>query len=332
MKELMNEIGQLFMVGFRGEKPSPVFLDFIAETQIGGVILFADNCTTHQTAADNIELIKAQYRSVFPLIAIDQEGGRVCRLKGAPAEYKSAATYGATGDIDRFAEEFSRSMVFMESIGINVNLAPVADLAINPENSCLKDRCFGDSPDKVARFVETAVEIAARSRMLSCLKHFPGLGAASIDPHTAVAEVEYEEMIWQQREMIPFAAGVKKGADLIMTTHLRLTNLDSAIITASAGAIETLLRDCLAFDGLIITDDLSMGGAAELGNIGDRVVTAFEAGHDILLIGQDFDATMEAYEHFANSVERGEISEQRLRASLNRISGVKFKLESSVLQ
>lgn len=332
MKELMNKIGQLFIVGFKGEKPSPAILDFIAETQIGGVILFADNCPTHQAAADNIQLIKAQYRSDIPLIAIDQEGGRVCRLKGAPAEYKSAKAYGDADDIERFAEEFSRSMVFMESIGINLNLAPVADLEINPENSCLKDRCFGDSPDVVARFVEKAVEIAAQSRMLSCLKHFPGLGAASIDPHTDSAEMEFEELIWQQREMIPFSAGVRRGVDLIMTTHVRLPSLDSSIVTASEKIINSLLRNSLAFDGPVITDDLSMGGASELGNLGDRAVAAFEAGHDILLLGQDFDATMEAYEHFANSVERGEISENRLRASLNRISGLKFKLESSVFQ
>jgi len=290
MKELINKIGQLFIVGFRGEKPSPAFLSFVAETQIGGVILFADNCPTHQAAADNIQLIKSQYRSGLPFIAIDQEGGRVCRLKGAPAEYKSAATYGAAGGVERFAEDFSRSMVFMESIGINVNLAPVADLAINPENSCLQDRCFGDLPNEVARFVEKAVEIASQSRMLSCLKHFPGLGAASIDPHTAAAKLEHDEMIWQQRELIPFLAGVHKGADLIMTTHVRLPKSDSSIVTSSAKIIDTLLRGYLAFDGPVITDDLTMGGAAELGNFGERTVAAFEAGHDLLLTGQDFDS------------------------------------------
>lgn len=322
----------MFIIGFKGETPSSEFLHFITEEQIGGVILFEDNCPNYDTMKQNIAKIKSCYRSRAPFIAVDQEGGRVSRIRGVPAEYHAASYYGSRDLLERYAEDYTHSAVYMESAGISLNLAPVADIFLNPENRVLLDRCFSKDYKKVTQFVEKSVEVAKRSGLLCCLKHFPGLGAASADPHNEVAEADYDETLWAQREMIPFAAGLTKGAEMIMTTHMRLPEIDDQIVTGSEKIINLLLRNQLGFEGPVITDSLEMEGAAELGELGERAVKAFNAGHDILLFGQETEKTIEAFDYFEEACKRGEVAESRIESALQRISGIKLKLDSNVLQ
>jgi beta-N-acetylhexosaminidase len=168
--------------------------------------------------------------------------------------------------------------------------------------------------------------------LLSCLKHFPGLGAGDLDPHTATPSITYDEFVWRQREFVPFLAGIEAGTDMIMTTHVMLPELDPTIVTGSATVIDTLLRKGLEFDGPVITDDLTMAGAESLGSIGERTVAAFLAGHDILLFGRDYEQAMEAFDYFVDAVRRGNISPARLTASLERIAGLKCRLRRVAIQ
>ncbi len=328
---ILDQIGQLFIIGFHGKEPPLAFLEFLKENNIGGVILFEENCPSHQKAKDNIREIQAQYNSSTPFIAIDQEGGRVSRLRGAPAEFKGAYEYGKSGKIEQFCEEYSRAVLFMDSIGINLNLAPVCDILLNKENKCTEGRCFGETPDIVKVFVEAAVRTSKKTRMLSCLKHFPGLGASAIDPHLETATADYDLETWQYREKIPFVTGVSFEADMIMTTHLHLPNIDDTIVTGSKKIISEMLRQHLSFDGPVITDDLTMSGAESLGELGPRTITAFEAGHDILLFGADFDKFKIAYKFFCEAVKRGDVDENRIKKALNRIGGLKFKLDRTMI-
>lgn len=331
MDEMIKSLGQLFVIGFPGVEPPAPFLDFLREEQPGGVILFGDNCPTHAAARETIEHVRAIVTDSPPLIAIDQEGGRVCRLKGAPAEFKAASVYGAEESVEHFTEDYRRAVVLMRSMGINLNLAPVADLYLNPKNNVLKSRCFGDDPDTVARFVEASVGVAKQHGLLSCLKHFPGLGVSTIDPHKATATADYDEIVWKQRERIPFTAGVAAGADLIMTTHVILPEVDNTIVTGSREIISNWIRRELLFDGPVMTDDLLMGGASALGTPGERTVAAFNAGNDILLFGQDYETAIVAYDRFVDAVKRGEVSATRVRAALDRVAGLKFRLARSVV-
>ncbi len=178
MKNIEELIGQLFIVGFKGKAPSSSFLNFLSEEKIGGVILFKDNCPSHEQIRKNIKAITSVSSYKHPFIAVDQEGGRVCRIAGAPAEIAAAKLYAELYGIERFSDDFSRSMICLESLGINLNLAPVCDIFINDKNSCLDGRCFGRTPQEVIPFVTKAVEITKKSNFLSCLKHFPGLGDA----------------------------------------------------------------------------------------------------------------------------------------------------------
>ncbi len=331
MLEALKQIGQLFIIGFPERKPSSAFLNFIQEENIGGVIFFRANCPTHQMIEKNIRLINDHCQIRMPFIAVDQEGGRVCRIHGAPAEFSAAEDYGSRLGIEAFEEDFGRAALCMEKLGVNLVLAPVCDIFLNEKNTCLKGRCFGQSAYEVIPFVEKAVEVCHKYGLLSCLKHFPGLGAAGIDPHEKTTTAEYDELVWEQREKLPFAAGIEKGADFVMTTHIELPAFDNQMVTASEKIITGYLRQRLAFDGPVITDDLTMTGAARLGSVGSRAVAAFNAGHDLLLFGQDLDAAMEAYEYFKDAAQRGEISPDRIKASLDRITGIKFKLGKSVL-
>lgn len=331
MEDLRKRIGQLFVLGFAGEEPSSEFLDFVAEEQIGGVILFEENCPTYGAARESIQRVTRRLETP-PFVAIDQEGGRVCRLRGAPAEFKAAAEYGRTAGLDHFREDYRRSVVLMTSLGINLNFAPVADLFLNKANKCLEGRCFGYDPDKVSEFIRISIAQAHGQGMLCCLKHFPGLGAASIDPHVATATAGYDRMLWHQRERIPFASGVEAGADLIMSTHMLAEKLDPRMVTGSREIITRLVRDDLNFDGPVITDDLSMKGAESLGDYGQRATAAFNAGHDLLMFCHDFEATIEAFEYFAGAVRSGEIAEEQVQAALERIAGVKLKLGRPVLR
>jgi beta-N-acetylhexosaminidase len=325
------DIGQLFIVGYPGEYPSASFLDFIEEEKIGGVILFADNCRNHSKTREAIDEIRRRSHNNNAFVAIDQEGGRVSRLKGAPAEILPAWEYGSRNQLERFAEDYGRSAMYMESLGFNINLAPVCDIFLNKKNDCLAGRCFGDTPERVAQFVQESVKVSRRSGLISCLKHFPGLGAAEIDPHVREAEASYDEQLWQQRERIPFSAGVEAGADMIMTTHVLLPKIDQKIVTASSKVISSLIRKQLQFDGIIITDDLCMAGAEHLGSYGERTVAAFNAGHDILLFGQNLEASMEAYDYFREAVERGEVSKDQIRSAHQRVSGLKFSLRRTAI-
>jgi len=332
MKEIPGNIGQLFIMGFQGERPPQHFLNFIHEEQLGGFVLFEDNCRTYLMARENIDLLKSFCRSTRPFVAVDQEGGRVCRLRGAPAEFRSPSEYARANTVERFVEDYSRSMVVLDSLGFNLNLAPVADIGLDRNNRCLAGRTFGEDPDQVAEFVRAALKVTNRQGILSCLKHFPGLGAASIDPHEATATADYDEIIWRQREKIPFAAGIEEGADMVMTTHLNLPEIDDNMVLTSKKIISELLRSELRFDGPVITDDLTMKGASSVGNIGERTVKAFKAGHDLLLFGPDHEEAIRAYDYFIDAVRREEISVDSLRSSLDRVAGLKYKLEQSVVR
>ena len=331
MKNIDELLGQLFIVGFKGEKPSSSFLDFISEEKIGGVILFKDNCPTHQAVRDNIKTIINATAYKHPFIAVDQEGGRVCRIAGASVEIASPKMYAESYGLSRFIDDYSRSMLYLESLGVNVNLAPVCDIFTNDSNSCLDGRCFGKTAEEVLPFITNAVTVSQKSNILSCLKHFPGLGDASIDPHKETTISYYDEATWEKRERIVFEAGIASGADMVMTTHIKLPAFDDQIATGSYSIIERFLRQRLAYSGVVITDDLQMLGASELGEIGDRAIKAFNAGHDLLLFGQDVDAAMEAFEHFKGAYKRGDISEAKIKKSLERISALKFKIAKSVL-
>jgi beta-N-acetylhexosaminidase len=327
---MIERLGQLIITGFPDPEPSKEFLEFVSDENIGGIILFENQCNPHTKAEDIIKEISG-YCSNLPFIAIDQEGGRVCRMRGAPAEFPSAGSFGESDNIESYNEIFSRAAYYIRSLGINMWLGPVADIGLNKENSCLAERTFGNTPAVVMKYVEKAVQIAREAGLLSCLKHFPGLGAAENDPHEITAQADYDVQIFLNRESLPFKAGIDAGADMVMTTHMSLPRIGRRIVTESETAINFLLRDKLNFDGVVITDDLLMKGANSLGDFEQRATKALKAGHDILLFGADFNAAREALKFLKREYKKGTLDQEKLGISLDRISGIKSKLASQVV-
>jgi len=327
---MIDKIGQLFITGFDTPEPSDEFLEFYSSENIGGAILFENNCTPHNLAENSIKSITEVSSDKVPLIGVDQEGGRVCRFRGAPAEYGSASAYAKDKNLALFKEQFSRAAYYIQSLGVNLLFGPVADIELT-ENECLKGRTFGTKVSTVIPFIENSIKISRKVGLLSCLKHFPGLGAAENDPHNKVAVADYDYQTFLNREAVTFKTGIDIGVDMVMSTHMILSRLDPRIATESEIVIEQLLRDKLNFDGIVITDDLLMHGADSLGGYGERAVKAFNAGHDILLFGKNYHATSEAITYFKEEFRQGRIHKKRLEASLERISGIKSKLTMPVL-
>ncbi len=327
---MLHKIGQLFITGFDTSEPSDEFLEFYSSENVGGVILFENNCTPNHLAENSIKSVIEVSSEIIPLVGVDQEGGQVCRFRGAPAEYKSPSDYGKNKDLGLFKEQFSRAAHYIHSLGVNLLFGPVADIEL-ANNKCLKGRTFGKKAASVIPFIESSIKISRKVGLLSCLKHFPGLGAAQNDPHQKIAVADYDYQTFLNREAVTFKAGIETGADMVMSTHMILSSLDPRLVTESEIVIEQLLRDKLNFDGIVVTDDLLMHGADSLGGYGERAVKAFNAGHDILLFGKNYHATAEAIAYFKEEYRQGKIDETRLKASLERISGIKSKLTMPVL-
>lgn len=313
------------MIGYKGIDPSDEFMSFFCREQIGGVIFFEDNANPHHHAEKNIKKFVSESDCV-PFFAVDQEGGRVCRFRGAPAEFESPSKYADSNDLELYAEQFGRAADHLQSLGLNLLLAPVADLNLDDRNPCLKGRTFGKSPARAIPFIERTIRIAHNFSLLTCAKHFPGLGASVIDPHQELARADYDFQTFINREGITFQAAIEAGCDMIMTTHLILPQLDKDPATISRAVVDNMLRGTLKFDGIAITDDLLMEGARVMGDYGERALKAFNAGHDILLFGQNFRVAEEVLEYFKKAFKNGRLSEERLTNSLERISGTKSKL------
>lgn len=322
---MINKIGQLFIVGFKGLDPSDDFMRFFAKERLGGVIFFEDNANPHYHAEKNIKRFISE-SDCIPFFAVDQEGGRVCRFRGAPAEFDAPSKYAETNNLELYAEHFGRAAYYLQSLGINLLLAPVVDLNLDSSNPCLKGRTFGKNPARSIPFIERTIKIARNFSLLTCAKHFPGLGAAVIDPHHELARADYDFQTFLNREGIAFRAAIEAGCDMVMTTHLILPRIDKEPATVSKAVVDNMLRGTLKFDGIAVTDDLLMEGARIMGDYGERALKAFNAGHDILLFGQNFRVAHEVLTYFKKAYKNGRLSEERLTNSLEGISGVKSKL------
>jgi len=268
---LEARIGQLFVpaivydaAGAPVEAVTPEIADFMRSLQPGGVILFGPNLNSPDQTR---ELIRGlQEISDLPLfIAIDQEGGLVDRLSSNDSmgaiPIPSARRVGATGDED-LAYELARVVAReLRSLGINMNMAPVADVMTNPDNPVIGSRAFGTTPELVATMVQATVRGYADEGIISVLKHFPGHGDTFEDTHYSSAVVLHDRERLEQIELVPFTAGISAGADAVLSGHMSVPALqgDNLPATFSSVILTDLLRGELGFEGVIITDALIMG-------------------------------------------------------------------------
>jgi len=278
----MQPTSARFVLGFDDKTPSDNFLRLVESRPPGGIILFERNFENLEGLADNIRVLREA--APHALIMIDEEGGVKSRLRvehgfpNPPDPREVARTM--TSDMTR--EAYKVAGRALKRLGIDVDLGPVLDVA--PENHFLAGRSFSDNPDICSHYGIAVIQGLMNSGICPCAKHFPGLGAAELDPHTKTA-VSSPEADFDNVHFFPFRTAIYNGVPAIMTTHIRAEQLDSwgDIATLSRPIIE-MLRKKLGFHGVILSDDLLMGGATAVGNLSDVAIGSMEAGHDMVLI------------------------------------------------
>lgn len=332
---LREKAAQLLLVGFRGltTAEAPSVVADIAERGLGGVVLFSRDQLTgglrNVESPDQLTRLVADLRSgarVAPLIvAIDQEGGRVARLgpdHGFPAT-RSPAELGATGDPAQTRTAASQMARTEAGVGITLNLAPVVDLDINPDNPIIGalDRSFGADPSTVIEHARAFIEAHHDAGVQCAIKHFPGHGSATGDTHLGVVDVTD---VWSRTELEPFADLTADGTtDAVLTAHIFNAALDPSYpATLSAATIGGVLREELGWNGPVISDDLQMRAIADAYGFEETVALALEAGIDLLLIANQLvyepDIVSRAVDVIEGLVTSGRIGEDRLDASIAR--------------
>ncbi len=328
LSELEAKIGQLFMIGLPGPTMDQETAALIRDHGPGGVILFSRNIEDPvQVARLCRELQKAAKESTgFPLfLAVDQEGGRVARLKEPFTTFPGNAAIGASADPTKEAEEFARvTATEMKLVGLNMDMAPVVDVQRGELERHLVDRTFGEDPAMVARLGRTVIRTMQTEGVMAVAKHFPGLGQASLDPHHELPRIDASLEEIEGLNLTPFEAAIEEGVAAIMTSHAVYPALDAdRPATLSSAVLIDLLRRKMGFEGLVISDDLEMGAIAKTWGVAEGTAAAFAAGSDVLLICQDQRYLLEGIRIIRGRLLQGEIPFQRLQESYDRIREAK---------
>ena len=339
---LEQAVGQMLMVGFRGERLEGEAAAMLRDIKPGGVVLYdydaptkgemTRNITSREQLRALIAEIQAQAETPY-FIAIDAEGGYVNRLKskyGFDVAVPSAQDMGAADPASTaaIADALAREM---KEIGVNWNFAPVVDVNINPESPAIGaiERSFGGDPDVVAAHARAFIDAHRAQQIITALKHFPGHGSAAGDTHLGVADVTATYQ-WDA-ELAPYASLIGEGyGGPIMTAHIVNRNLDAAArpATLSRAIMTTLLRDEIGFEGVVISDDMQMGAIVEEYGLTDAAIAAINAGVDIVMLANqqgeyDVGRVYRVRDAILQAVADGEISEERIRQSAERIAALK---------
>ncbi len=333
-----EKVGQLFMVWARSEflnVNSPEYQQFferIERYHIGCFAVSIDEDGLFINKGQPYEaamlLNRLQQRSKLPLlIGADFESGLSSLFNGTTV-FPQAMAFGAAGNIE-YAEEFGKiTALEARAIGVHWNFFPVADVNSNPANPIINVRSFGENPEQVGEMVAAYIRGARSNGMLTTAKHFPGHGDTATDTHLDVGQVSGDRKRLESVELPPFRKAIAAGVDAVMVAHVTVPALESdpnRVAVTSSAIITSLLKEQLGFHGIVVSDALDMGAVTRLyaANIGREAVDAFKAGNDVLLIPPNLDA---AYRAVVAAVGSGEISHERLDASVRKILDAKASL------
>jgi beta-N-acetylhexosaminidase len=317
-----NEYAEL--PDYKLEQVNKTMLAVNKDYPIGGMILYAHNIVDETQLSKFIEEI--QKLNGTPLLAIDEEGGRVARIANNEnfdvPKYESMAAIAESGDANKAYEAAFTIGSYVKKYGFDIDYAPVADVNTNPDNIVIGARAFSDDPETAAKFVVSYLNGLESAGVIGTLKHFPGHGDVSTDTHYGYASTNktWEEML--KCEMIPFKAGIKAGAQMIMTAHIAAPKVsgDDLPATLSSVILQDKLRGELGFDGVIVTDAMDMGAITKQFSNTEAAIKSIQAGVDVVLCSREFTQVFDAV---VKAVEKGEIKESRIDESVKRILKLK---------
>ncbi len=340
---LEDMAGQMILVGFRGldlSEDAAIVRD-VAQGRVGGVVLFdydvllkrpERNIQSPEQVRRLVSFLSARARTPL-FVAVDQEGGRVQRLKARNGfrDFPSAAEMGGWNDSSRVRATGEDMGRVLAGVGFNLDFAPCADLNVNPQSPAIGalGRSFSADPGRVARDARAFAQGLGSAGVLSCLKHFPGHGSAAGDSHLGFTDVT---ATWDPSELSPYRTLIGQGAvDMVMTAHVFNAALDPEYPASLSWRVTTgLLRGDLGFTGVVVTDDLQMRAVTDKYSLEQTVRLAVEAGADILLFGNnlayDPDLPAKVQGIIVNLVREGSVPEARVQESHARIMALKKKL------
>ena len=334
---LVFKIGQMILVGFNGTVVDEKVLEEVRQGKVGSIILFEKNIPPQNSfvALKKITWTYQQAASIPLFIGIDQEGGRVNRLKDKYGFPKSitAAAMGKSPTLDSVRFYGEATAATLSGLGININFGPVVDLASNPDNPIIAKygRAFSANEDSVILMAKEFIKEHRRYGVLTSLKHFPGHGSSREDTHLGIADVTNT---WEERELKPYKVLIDSGfADAVMTSHIVNKKLDKNGNpgTLSADILTGILRKGLRFEGVVFTDDMQMHAITKHYGLEEAIKLAINGGVDIMTFSNNIQGSEErtvdkVHDIINKMVQTGEIKRERIEESFNRIMKLKKRL------
>ena len=318
---LEEKVGQMFIA----RCPETDAAQLAADYHLGGYILFGRDFKDKTAEQVTTDIQSYQDAAEVPLlIAVDEEGGTVNRVSSNPnlrsSPFRSPQSLYSEGGLELVRSDAQEKCRLLESLGININFAPVCDVSQDPADF-IYDRTLGRDAQETSQYVAAVVETMAEEGMGSVLKHFPGYGN-NTDTHTGVAYDDRPYDTFLTSDFLPFQAGIAAGADMVLVSHNIVSAMDEASPASLSPEVHRVLREDLGFTGVIVTDDLVMDGVRDFAGDDEAAVLAVQAGNDLLCC-TDFQTQVPAV---LAAVESGEITEEQIDAAVLRVLTMKLRL------
>jgi beta-N-acetylhexosaminidase len=323
-RDVRRHVGQLAIAGFSGYTIPPDLRLLAREFDLGGVIFFARNVESPEQVAE-LSREARELAAEIPLwVSVDQEGGRVARLKAPFTVWPPMLTLGRSGDTS-LAARFARALATeLKAVGISLDYTPVLDIHTNPKNPVIGDRALAERAEDVAKFGRVIIETLQSEGIAACGKHFPGHGDTSADSHHELPIVDHPPDRLEAVEFAPFREAVDAGVASIMTAHLLVPSLDEENPATLSPTIVGLLKKQLGFGGLVLSDDLGMSAISKQHAVPEATVAAIAAGCDaVLMCGTTQEPQVAALEAVIYAVEQGTLPIARVDDALARHRRVK---------
>lgn len=318
---LEEKVGQMFIA----RCPETDAAQLAADYHLGGYILFGRDFKDKTAEQVTTDIQSYQDAAEIPLlIAVDEEGGTVNRVSSNPnlrsSPFRSPQSLYSEGGLELVRSDAQEKCRLLESLGININFAPVCDVSQDPADF-IYDRTLGRDAQETSQYVAAVVETMAEEGMGSVLKHFPGYGN-NTDTHTGVAYDDRPYDTFLTSDFLPFQAGIAAGADMVLVSHNIVSAMDEASPASLSPEVHRVLREDLGFTGVIVTDDLVMDGVRDFAGDDEAAVLAVQAGNDLLCC-TDFQTQVPAV---LAAVESAEITEEQIDAAVLRVLTMKLRL------
>ena len=324
---IRSSIGQFLIASFPATTVPAELRSLAREFGLGGVILFARNIEAPEQVAELAYDLQALGTELPVWVSVDQEGGRVARLRAPFTEWPPMATLGRSGDVT-LASRFAAALAAeLRAVGVTLDYAPVLDIHTNPQNPVIGDRALADNAEAVGRLGAAIIRSLQESGVAACGKHFPGHGDTSVDSHLDLPVVEHPPDRIRRVECVPFREAIGADVAFIMTAHVLVPALDEdKPATLSPRIVNDILRQELGFEGVILSDDLDMQAIAKSYTPSDAAVQAVTAGCDGVMVcrtgvtdrSRDIDVQAQVLEALVHAVEDGRIPYKRFEDAVMR--------------